>query len=79
MATVEQQIEELDVVSLLRAHGRWPKGCEGTVVDDYGSVKLIEIANDLGQTLDLIEVPVDQLKLIYKCPRLAGGLPAGHS
>jgi hypothetical protein len=56
MATVKQLIGELDVVSLLRAHGRWPKGCEGTVVDDNGNFKLIVIANDLGQTLDLIEL-----------------------
>lgn len=75
MATVKQLIGELDVVSLLRAHGRWPKGCEGTVVDDNGNFKLIEIANDLGQTLDLIEVPVDQLELIYKCPQLAAVPP----
>ncbi len=69
MATVEQLIGEHDVVSLLHSHGRWPKGCEGTVVSDHGSSKLLEIADDRGQTLDLIEVPVDQLQLVFKCGR----------
>jgi len=63
----EQLIGEHDVVALLRAHGRWPKGHVGTVVNDYGDVKLIEIADDKGQMLDLFQVPVDQLQLVVKC------------
>jgi hypothetical protein len=67
MGDAEQLIGEHDVVSLLCAHGRWPKGYVGTVVNDYGDVKLIEIADDKGQMLDLFQVPEDQLRLVVKC------------
>lgn len=66
MATVEQLAGEHDVVALLHSHGRWPEGHEGTVVSDHGDSKLVEIADDKGQMLDLIEVPIDQLQLVFK-------------
>lgn len=70
MTIVKQAIHEHDVVALTRAVdkvegvGQWPAGTTGTVVSERGEHKLIEIYNDLGQTLDLISQTEDQLRLI---------------
>ncbi|HTD58775.1 MAG TPA: hypothetical protein VK672_07760 [Solirubrobacteraceae bacterium] len=82
MATVKQAIGEIDVVAFTKAIdkdetltrtpdedrgvGQWPVGTEGTVVSDYGDVKEVEIVGDAGETLDLVTVPVEHLKLIEK-------------
>ena len=66
MATVEHAIKENDVVEFTRPIGRWTEGRRGTVVSDYGDVKLIEVSDDRGQMLDLISVPERQLRLIAK-------------
>jgi hypothetical protein len=73
MATIEQQaIGEVDVVAFERpikkvdGVGNWPTGTTGTVVSDYGNVKEIEIVGDAGETLDLVTVAVEHLKLIEK-------------
>jgi hypothetical protein len=80
--TVKQAIGEIDVVAFTKAVdkdetltrtpdeerglGQWPMGTEGTVVSDYGDHKEVEIVNDAGETLDLVTVPVEKLKLITK-------------
>lgn len=68
MATVKHAIGEIDVVELLNSVGKWPVGTQGTVVGDYGDVKLVEISEDQppGQMLDLITVAESHLKLIAK-------------
>jgi Domain of unknown function (DUF4926) len=72
MATVKQAIGEIDVVAFtepiakLESTGTWPAGTEGTVVMDYGKAKMVEIVGEHGETLDLVTVPVEQLKLITK-------------
>jgi hypothetical protein len=73
MATIEQQtIGEVDVVAFQRpikkvdGVGNWPTGTTGAVVSDYGDVKEVEIVGDHGETLDLVIVPVEQLKLVEK-------------
>ena len=66
MAIVKHAIGEIDVVELLEAVGRWPAGTTGTVVSDYGDVKLVEIADDRGVALDYVQVPEPELKLIAK-------------
>lgn len=73
MATIEQQaIGEVDVVAFERpikkvdGVGNWPTGTTGAVVSDYGDVKEVEIVGDSGETLDLVTVPVENLKLIEK-------------
>lgn len=66
MATVKQAIRENDVVEMLEAVGRWPAGRIGAVVSDYGDVKLIEIADERGEMLDLVQVPEPRLRLISK-------------
>jgi Domain of unknown function (DUF4926) len=70
MATVKQAIGEIDVVAFVEAvardegAGTWPAGTRGTVVHDFGDHKMVEIANERGETLDLPVVPVEKLKLI---------------
>jgi hypothetical protein len=66
MATVKQSIGEVDVVSLIETIGKWPAGTRGAVVIDFGDDKMVEIANERGETLDLPIVNVDKLKLISK-------------
>jgi hypothetical protein len=71
-STTKQTIGEIDVVAFTEAidkdegTGRWPAGTEGTVVHDYGDHKMVEISNDLGETLDMPVVPVEKLRLIAK-------------
>ncbi len=72
MATVKQTIGEFDYVEFTEAidkfesAGKWPAGTRGTVVDDYGDHKMVEILNNLGLTLDLLVVAEEKLKLIAK-------------
>lgn len=72
MATVKQTIGEVDVVAFVEpvdkdeGVGTWPAGTMGAVVLDFGDMKMIEIANELGETLDLPVVSVDNLRLIAK-------------
>lgn len=80
--TVKHTITEVDVVAFTKAvdkdetltqpassHmgvGKWPAGTEGTVVSDYGDHKEVEIVGEHGETLDLVTVPVEHLKLVEK-------------
>ena len=66
MATVQQEIRECDVVALLDSVAGWPAGTVGAVVDEVDDWKQIEIADDHGQTLDLVSVAAPRLKLITK-------------
>lgn len=72
MATVKQTIGEVDVVSFVEAVnktegvGEWPAGTVGAVVIDYGDNKMVEIANERGETLDLPVVSVEKLELVTK-------------
>jgi hypothetical protein len=75
MATVKQAIGEVDVVELREAIdkaegiGKWPAGTMGAVVHDLGDVKMVEIANERGETLDLPIVAVEKLELVAKHSR----------
>jgi hypothetical protein len=68
MATTKHAIAENDYVELLDRVGDWPVGTRGTVVSDYGEVKLVEIADadNFGATLDLLQVAEPRLKLVTK-------------
>jgi hypothetical protein len=72
MAAVKHAINENDYIGLTQPvdktqeAGQWPAGSTGTVVSDYGDVKLVEISDNRGQMLDLIQVPENQLRLITK-------------
>jgi len=66
MATLEHAIREHDVIELLQPIGKWPQGVLGAVVSDYGDAKLIEISDERGQMLDLVQVPEAQFKLVTK-------------
>lgn len=61
-------IQENDVIELKRPVGRWKAGTRGTAVSDHGDSKLVEISDDLGQMLDLFEVPESGLRLIRAYP-----------
>jgi len=76
MATfVKHAIHEHDVVALtqpvaaVETSGTWAAGTEGTVVNEVGEHKLIEIANDQGEALDFISQTEDKLQLISKHSR----------
>jgi hypothetical protein len=66
MTTVQQEIRECDVVELLDSIAGWPAGTVGAVVDEVDEWKQVEVADDRGQTLDLISVAAPRLKLISK-------------
>lgn len=65
MAPVKHQIAEHDVVALREPVDAWPAGTSGTVVSDYGATKLIEISDDSGATLDLIQAPLAKLDVTW--------------
>jgi len=66
---VRQEIEEIDVVELTEPAGHWPAGAEGTVVMDFGEEKMLEMAGDREDPLDLPIVHRDKLILIGKYHR----------
>lgn len=66
MTVSTPSIEEHDSVAFLRAAGKWPAGTEGAVVSDYGTHKMVEIANEYGECLDLVTLPNEQLRLLEK-------------
>jgi len=67
--SIRQEIEEIDVVKLTEAIGHWPAGTEGTVVMDFGDEKMLEMADEREDPLDLPVVHRDKLKLVAKCHR----------
>lgn len=66
VAVSQAKIAEYDVVRLKRAVGRWRAGTNGAVVSDHGASKLIEISDERGQELDMIEVSEEDLALVEK-------------
>jgi hypothetical protein len=63
---IRHEIEEIDVVILTEPVGHWPAGAEGTVVIDHGEMKLLEMAGEYEDPLDLPLVHRDKLKLVAK-------------
>jgi hypothetical protein len=57
----EHDLHQLEVVELEAESGRWPIGTRGTIVELADSTVLVEIADDRGHTLDLVEVPAHVL------------------
>jgi hypothetical protein len=49
--------EELEVVALKAAVGRWPAGTTGTIVKADADTALVEISDDRGHALDFVSVP----------------------
>lgn len=66
MTIVKHAIGEHDFVELLEDVREWPAGVRGTVVSDYGDVKLVEISDERGVALDFIQVPEARLKLVAR-------------
>jgi hypothetical protein len=69
---IKHAIGEHDVVAFTEtiakaeSAGTWPVGTKGAVISDYGDHKMIDVANEQGETLDMPTVPVEKLKLITK-------------
>lgn len=65
MASVKHAISEHDLVELSEPVEGWPAGTVGTVVGDYGEVKLIEVSSPKspGTMLDLVRVPESAIEL----------------
>ena len=53
---------ELDVVELTADTGRWPAGTPGTIVHLTPGFALVEIADDRGRTLDMLDIQVESLR-----------------
>jgi hypothetical protein len=68
MNTAHPQITENDVVELTRGIGRWSVGTRGAVVSDHGAWKLVEVSDEQGVMLDLLEVEQGDLRLIAAYP-----------
>jgi hypothetical protein len=64
MAAASRAIRARDMVRLITAVGRWPAGTTGTVVSDYGDVKLVEIDHGAGAALTYVSAPEPRLKLV---------------
>lgn len=62
--------ELLDVVALRVAVGRWPVGTTGTVVDEADDWSMVEISDDDGRTLELVDAPKRALTVVTR-PSLA--------
>lgn len=59
----------LDVVELQASSGRWPAGTTGTVVERWTDRALVEIADERGHTLDLVELPLSVLRSLETPPQ----------
>jgi hypothetical protein len=72
MTTIEQAIGKSDIVELMEpvrrteGVGKWPAGTTGTVVEDYGDRRVVEVPCHCGGIEDFLTVPIEQLKLITK-------------
>jgi len=75
MGTSKTEINENDYVELVCAQGKWPAGIRGTAVSDHGNSKLIEISDERGVMLDLLEVPATDLRLLSHHPLLRRSRP----
>ena len=66
MQTVDADIREVDVVELTERIGRWPAGSHGAAVIDHGDEKLLAMAGERDDPLDLPVVPVSKLRLVAR-------------
>lgn len=72
MSIAQTVIGELDVVALAQPFSGWPVGTEGAVIYVHPDFKLVEVANDNGETRDELAVADDQVRLVRKySPSLA--------
>jgi hypothetical protein len=76
MNIARPQITENDVVELRRGTGRWPAGTRGAIVSDHGAWKLVEVSDDQGVMLDLLDVEQGDLRLIAAFPSVPSSSPA---
>jgi hypothetical protein len=70
MSATRTIIGDQDVVSLLNDVSEWAAGTEGTVLgsNDGETVKTVEVVDEQGAYLGSVLVPIEQLRLVAKCP-----------
>ena len=72
MSPMPNRARLLDVVQLLSAQADWPAGTIGTVVDALDDHATVEIADEDGETLAILETPYDALRVVASPPDEAG-------
>lgn len=55
-----------DVVELKHSVGKWPAGTRGEILVDQGDSKVVDISDEVGRLLALIELPEEELELIER-------------
>ena len=53
----------LDIVELREPRGTQPAGAIGAVVELFATEALVEITDEHGKTLELLNVPYDELRI----------------
>jgi hypothetical protein len=69
MSATRTIIGDQDVVALLNDVDEWAAGTEGTVLGDGETFKTVEIVDGQGGYLGSALVPIEQLRLVAKCPQ----------
>ena len=60
-------MQELDVVKLIKDYKGISSGTQGTIVCEYdGKAFEVEFFDDNGDTIDVVTIPVEILKLVEK-------------
>ena len=60
-------MRELDVVKIIKDYKGIPSGTQGTIVCEYdGKAFEVEFFDDNGDTIDVVTIPVEILKLVEK-------------
>lgn len=56
---------DLDVIELIASVDPWAVGTTGTVVDDHGTIGMIEVSDDEGRALGFFEAPCSAVKVVW--------------
>jgi hypothetical protein len=67
-------IGEHDVVAFRVPIDGWPVGTSGTVISEGPKFKTVEISNHLGEGLAFLNVPPDQLRVVWRTARRGSGV-----
>lgn len=62
-------MDELDVIELKVASGRWPAGTVGTVVELLDSAALIEVSDERGHAVDFLTLPLEAVQVMEAPPQ----------
>jgi hypothetical protein len=62
------ELDSVELTAPVAGERSWPAGTKGTIVIDHGDAATVEICGASGGMLDMVVVPVDQLRLIEAAP-----------